>query len=439
VTRRPKPRVELLCVGSELLGGKVNTHQAYISLALAKLGLPLSRESSLPDDLAPLRRAVAEAFSRADALIVCGGLGPTFDDITREAAADALGRPLIFKPELFAQIKRRFKRFRTAMPAENRRQAFVIEGARALKNDFGSAPGQWLELSSAGGSRPKTLALLPGPFAELSPMFEREILPRLKSLYVRGIFSRALSVHLAGISESAADERLQVLTRKPQPGETFTILAGRGQVDFHAAVRAASAAAAEQKITRVRRLIRRAVGTHAFGEGESTLESAAGNLLRRRRLTLAAAESCTAGFFSGRVTAVPGSSDYFKGGVISYSNDLKIRLLGVSPKTLKRRGAVSAECAREMAEGARRAAGASIGISITGIAGPSGGTKAKPVGLVYIGLAGPDGRTEAWQGRFLGSRQTVRERAAAAALYRLWRFLAQRRRFHGGAKQCRAA
>ncbi|HVC09320.1 MAG TPA: competence/damage-inducible protein A [Elusimicrobiota bacterium] len=422
----PVPRVELLCVGSELLGGKVNTHQAYISLALARLGLCLSRESSLPDDLKPLRRAIAEAFSRADVLIVSGGLGPTFDDITREAAAGALGRPLVFKPELFAQIKRRFKRFRTAMPAENRRQAFVIQGARALRNDFGSAPGQWLELRGAGGARPKTLILLPGPFAELSPMFELDVLPRLKSLYARGIFSRALSVHLAGISESAADERLKILTRRSKPGETFTILAGRGQVDFHAAVTASSAFAAGKKMARVRRLIRRAVGKHVFGEGEATLESAVGSLLRRRRLTLAAAESCTAGFFSGRVTAVPGSSDYFKGGVISYSNDLKIRLLGVSSDTLKRRGAVSSECAKEMAGGARRAAGASIGISITGIAGPSGGTKAKPVGLVYIGMAGPKGRVEAWEGRFLGSRQTVRERAAAAALYRLWRFLSQR-------------
>ncbi|MDE1976196.1 MAG: competence/damage-inducible protein A [Elusimicrobia bacterium] len=422
----PGARVELICVGSELLGGKTNTHQSYISLALARFGLSLSRESSLPDDLEPLKSAIAEAFSRADALIVCGGLGPTFDDITREAAAAALGRPLVFKPELFAQIKRRFQRFRTRMPAENRRQAYLISGASALKNNFGSAPGQMLVTRGADTGKPRMLVLLPGPFAELSPMFERDVLPRLKRLYARGVFSRALSVHLAGMTESAADERLKILTRRHRPGEAFTILAGRGQVDFHAAATAPSAAQAAKRITGIRRLIRRAVGEHVFGEGETTLESAVGALLRRRRLTLASAESCTAGFFSGRVTAAPGSSDYFKGGVIAYSNELKMKMLGVSTETLRRRGAVSAECAREMAEGARRATGASIGLSITGIAGPSGGTKTKPVGLVYIGLAGPGAACSVWESRFLGSRHTVRERAAAAALYRLWRMLSQR-------------
>ncbi len=422
----PGARVELICVGSELLGGKINTHQSYISLALARLGLALSRESSIPDDLEPLESAIAEAFVRADALIVCGGLGPTFDDITREAAASALVRPLVFRPELFAQIKRRFKCFRTRMPAENRRQAYLLRGATALRNDFGSAPGQMLVTRGTNMGKPRMLVLLPGPFAELAPMFERDVLPRLKRLYARGVFSRALSTHLAGISESSADERLKILTRKPLPGETFTILAGRGQVDFHAAASASSATLAAKKITRIRRLIRRAVGEHIFGEGGTTLEAAVGALLRRRKLTLAAAESCTAGFFSGRITAVPGSSDYFKGGVISYSDGLKSGLLGVLPKTIKRHGAVSAQCAREMAEGARRAAGASVGVSITGIAGPGGGTKKKPVGLVYIGLAGPGKRQHVWESRFLGSRQTVRERAAASALYRLWLMLSQR-------------
>ena len=410
------PAIELLCLGTELLSGRLNTHQSHLSLELRRAGLKVSRETSLPDDAAAIAREVRSALARCDALLVCGGLGPTFDDVTREGVSAALKKPLVYRPALYAAIKRRFLRRRLSVPEENRRQAFVIAGAEVMPNKRGSAPGQLIELPRLRRGAPRLIALMPGPYAELWPMFKGQVLPRLLRLRPKGAHAVHLLVHLSGIAEAAADESLAA-ARQEAPEAEFTILASAGQIDFHATASESSRPRARRLLARLRRRVYAAVGDHIFGEGPETLESAAGAALRARGLTLAVAESCTGGMLGSRLTAAAGSSDYFKGGVVAYSNDLKRRLLGVRRGTLARFGAVSAECAREMAEGARRLAASDVGLAVTGIAGPGGGSQAKPVGLVYASMAGPGRRPGVERElRRSGGREVIRQRAAAAAL-----------------------
>ncbi|OGR85917.1 MAG: hypothetical protein A3J74_11375, partial [Elusimicrobia bacterium RIFCSPHIGHO2_02_FULL_57_9] len=285
-------------------------------------------------------------------------------------------------------------------------------------NKTGSAPGQMLVI--AGRSK-KTVVLLPGPYCELRPIFEHQVLPYLKKNYAKGSASQSLTVHLTGISESLADEKLKPVIDSAGPQARFTILSLSGQVDFHAALTAPSRAQAERGLKALRDGIYKAVGSYIFGEQKQTLEEVVGKRLKAEAMTLAAAESCTAGMLAARITAVPGSSDYFLGGVVAYSNDLKMSLLNVAASTLAKHGAVSGQCSEEMAEGVRRLCGASLGLSITGIAGPGGGSKAKPAGLVFIGLSGP-GRTVSHKVlRLAGDREAVRQRAVAAALSLLLR------------------
>ncbi len=417
-------RLELLCVGSELLVGQLNTHEARLGLELRRAGLNLCRASTFPDDGKALAAEMKAALARSDALIVCGGLGPTFDDVTREAASAALGRKLTYKPALYAAIERKYLAHRLTIPEENKRQAFALDGAEVLENRWGSAPGQFVTLRR-GSAAPKALALLPGPTSEMAPIFAEHVLPRLVRLYAKGVAAAHLSVHVAGLSESEADEKLQPLIKEAGPEMSFTILSSGGQVDFHVSAMASKKAAAEKLIAAARARIDAALGAHVFGEGSDTLESVLGRELKRRGLTLAVAESCTGGLVGARITAVPGSSDYFLGGVLAYANAAKTALLSVSEKTLAARGAVSAECAREMAEGARRALGADVGLSITGVAGPSGGTAEKPVGLVYV-CAALRGREITRELRLSGGRDLVRARAATAALHAALRLVAFR-------------
>lgn len=403
------PKAALVCVGSELLAGQVNTHQAWLSIRLRRLGFEVVGESSVPDDVAAIRAALTLALRQADAVIVCGGLGPTFDDLTRQAAAAALGRRLALRPALWTAIKKRFKRLPTPIPEENKRQAEVIAGATVMPNPNGSAPGQFLR------TRGRTLVLLPGPPSEMYPMFETHVRARLKKLHARGLHPAVFSARLSGIPESAADERLAPV-RKRWPRARFTILASASEVSFHALAMESSAAAARRTRARLRREILAAVSPFVHGEGEQTLESVLGDRLRRRRLTLAVAESCTGGLLGGRITSVPGSSSYFLGGVLAYANAVKVRVLGVPARLIARHGAVSAECAEAMARGVRRKLGADLGVAVTGIAGPDGGTADKPVGTVFIALDGPGRARTARRLDALGPREDVRRRAVAAAL-----------------------
>lgn len=403
------PKAALVCVGSELLSGQVNTHQAWLSVRLRRGGFDVAGEQSAPDDLETIRRAMTRALESADAVIVCGGLGPTFDDITREAACAALGRELIFEERLWARILARFKRYRIAkVPEENKRQAMRVEGAEILDNPNGSAPGQLIR------HRGRTMVLLPGPATEMYPMFEA-VLPRLERLHARGVHPASFSARLSGVPESVADERLDAV-RARWPRARFTILASGGEVSFHATSYERTPAAARAARAKLRGEILAAVGEFAHGEGDATLEEALGTRLKKKGLTLGAAESCTGGLLGGRLTSVPGSSSYFLGGVISYANSVKVRSLRVPSRLLVRHGAVSPECAAAMARGVRKAVGSDIGVAITGIAGPDGGTKEKPVGLVYVAVSGP-GRAEAVKRLAInGPRESVRGRAVTAAL-----------------------
>jgi nicotinamide-nucleotide amidase len=407
------PRAYLVCVGSELLAGQVNTHQAWLSVRLRRAGFDVAGESSVPDSVGTIKAALRRALDCADAVIVSGGLGPTFDDLTREAAAAALGRKIRFDPALWRVILKRFSRYHAAVPEQNKRQAELIDGAEILANEAGSAPGQRLEFRWKDG-RPRTIILLPGPFTEMSPIFTR-VLPRLASRHARGMGSASFSLRLVGVSESVAAEALDPV-RERFPAASFTILASGGEVSFHATVRARTPAAARKEAAALRAAALKAAGRWCYGEGDATLESVVGLSLKKKRLTLAVAESCTGGLAGGRLTSVPGSSAWFRGGVIAYDNSVKTKLLGVSPALLRKHGAVSEECAAAMAKGARKAAGADVGVAITGIAGPDGGTKDKPVGLVYVSVHGPGGALRARRHDIHGPREAVRARAAGAAL-----------------------
>lgn len=403
------PRAALVCAGSELLAGQVNTHQAWLCVRLRRAGFEVVGESSVPDDARALRRALERALAAADAVIVCGGLGPTFDDITREAAAAALGRTMSFRPALWKTILQRFARQHLRVPEENKRQAQVIAGATILANDAGSAPGQFLR------SRGRSLALLPGPPSEMYPMFESLVLPRLKRKHARGVHPAAFSVRLSGVPESIADERLAPV-RARWPQARFTILASGGEVSFHALTAESSAPAARRARARLRRQILDAVGEFAHGEGETPLEAAVGARLKARGISIAVAESCTGGLLGGCLTSVPGASSYFLGGVIAYANAVKILRLGVPSRLLARHGAVSAECAAAMAEGARAALNSDMALAVTGVAGPGGGTAAKPAGLVFAAVCGPGRSGSVRRLEIHGPRETVRQRAVTAAL-----------------------
>lgn len=407
------PRAYLVCVGSELLAGQVNTHQAWLSVRLRAAGFEVAGESSVPDSVATIAAALRRALASADAVLVCGGLGPTFDDLTREAAAAALGRKLRFEPRQWKIILKRFARYHVAVPEENKRQAEVLAGAEILANTAGSAPGQRLEFRGKDG-RPRSMILMPGPFAEMSPIFAK-VLPRLAARHARGSACASFTLRLVGVPESVADEKLDAV-RARFPTATFTILASGGEVSFHATARSGTAAAARREIGSIRRAVYDAVGRWAFGEGDATLESALGARLKKARLTASVAESCTGGLLGGRLTAVRGSSSWFHGGVIAYDNSVKAKLLGVSPSLIKKHGAVSTECAEAMASGVRRATKTDLGIAITGIAGPDGGTKVKPVGTVHAAVSGPGTAMRSKRLLIHGSRETVRSRAVTAAL-----------------------
>ncbi len=405
------PRAYLVCVGSELLAGQVNTHQAWLSVPLRRAGFQVTGESSVPDSVAAIKAALRRAPDGADAVIVCGGLGPTFDDLTREATAAALGRKLRFVPTLWTEILKRFARYHVAVPEENKRQAEVIDGAEPLANDAGSAPGQRLEFRWKG--RPRSMILLPGPYTEMAPIFD-SVLPRLAARHARG-GSASFSLRLVGVPESVADEKLDAV-RARFPGASFTILASGREVSFHATVRARTPAAARAELASLRRAALAAVGRWCFGEGEETLESALGSRLKKKKLSVAVAESCTGGLLGGRMTSVPGSSAWFNGGVIAYADAVKTKALGVKGALLRRRGAVSAEVAAAMAAGARKLVRSDIGIAITGVAGPGGGTKDKPVGLVFVAVDGPGPARRVKKLDIHGPRESVRTRAATAAL-----------------------
>ena len=404
-----RARAEILCVGSELLSGKVNTHAAYLSLALRAAGVAPERESTMIDDEGEIRDAVTAAVARADIVLVCGGLGPTFDDITREGVAAALGRRLRYEPELWERIQKRYRRFKMRVPSNNKRQAWIVDGAAVLDNPRGSAPGQWITLENG-----TVVVLMPGPFRELDPMFRGAVLPALKKRFCRGSGTAARVLRLYGVSESEADRRLEPILYKKGKGLEATILADLGRVSLHLTANAASTAAARKRLRSIENAVRKEFGIRLYGIDEETLESALGKRLKARRWKAAVAESCTGGLLGQRLSETPGSSAYFLGGIIAYADTVKTAALGVPRALLRKHGAVSDACVRAMAQGVRTATGADVGIAITGVAGPGGGTPEKPVGLVHVAVVSPS-RARAARILLPGTRDQVRSRAASAA------------------------
>jgi nicotinamide-nucleotide amidase len=424
----------LICVGSELLRGKINTHASTIARRLASVGLELSAEHTVGDDEAALSALIRRALESSEIVFVTGGLGPTFDDVTREAAARACGRRLVRSPRLLAELGRKFRRAKyRSMPPANARQADLIDGAHAIPNGNGTAPGQWVEwpvlsneqrAMSVHPSRSNKnslliahrslLVLLPGPPSELHPMLEASVLPLLRKKFPAPPAAEA-HLHFVGVPESVVDDKVRPIIAV-EKGVQFTILAHLGLVDFDIFVTAASRRKAEARLRRIVGKIQKKMGRAFYGMNDGyPLEKVVGDAFRRARSTLSVAESCTGGMLAKALTDVPGSSDYFLGGVVAYHNRVKRGVLNVSPDLLKRYGAVSKEVAAAMAEGIRQATGSAWGIGITGIAGPGGGTKARPVGLVYLGLVGPRVQKTV-ELRLRGSRDAIRQRAVISAL-----------------------
>lgn len=407
-------QAELLTIGSELLNGAtVNTNASVVARSLAEIGIPCRRQVAVEDARPRILAALEESLRRCNVLLITGGLGPTFDDCTMEAIASATGRPLVYHPHVASWIRRFYRQHHRRLQRAALRQAYLPAGGIALPNPVGTAPGLWLALPQS------LLIALPGVPRELQAIMAQSVVPRLQRR--RGATAIATrTVRTSGIVELAIEACLRRL-RLPETVQVGLYPHLR-LVDVRLTAAHASRATAHRLVQQAERRLRRALGAHVYGADGDTLEAAIGARLLRSRRTLAVAESCTGGLVMDHLTNVPGSSRYLRGGVVAYHNDLKQGLLGVPTSTLSRFGAVSAPVAKAMASGVRRAGGASLGVSITGIAGPMGGRAAKPVGLVYLGLS--DGRRAlACRHRFFGDRSAIKAQAAQAALDWLRRYL----------------
>ena len=399
---------EIIAAGSELLTAeRIDTNSLYLTAELNNLGVEVTAKAVIGDDRDRLADAVRAALSRSPIVILSGGLGPTEDDVTRDAVALALDRKLVFHPEIAAQIEERFARMKRRMSDINRRQAYVIEGAEVLPNDRGTAPGQWVE--APGG----VVAMLPGPPHELQAMFERECLPRLRRI-VPAQMIRTLLLRVTGIPESDLDQLISPVYKKYLNPVT-TILAGSNDIQIHLRARCATLGEAEALLGEVGAPIEALLGDKIYSRNGDPLEVVVGEMLHQAGATVAVAESLTGGMLGERFTSVPGSSRYFLGGFIAYSNAMKTELLGVDPRILAQFGAVSRETAEAMAAGARRRANATYALSVTGVAGPEAAGDEAPVGTVYIGLADAE-KAVSFHRQFLGDRERIRAFTTQMAL-----------------------
>jgi nicotinamide-nucleotide amidase len=418
VKKKAPGRVEIIAVGSELLSSYFqDTNSLYLTSRLNELGWTVAFKTIVGDNEEDLSGRLRDALRRADLIMITGGLGPTGDDVTREAVARALGQDLVLRRDILEKIEARFLSRGLRMPRQNRKQAFVLRGAAVLPNRYGTAPGQFLRI---GGKR---IFLLPGPPHELQPMCEESVWPALQRTGA-GYLRRSV-LKVTGLTESMVEALISGCY--PKSGDlSLTILGSPGQIEIHTwAFSRRSPALAENKLRQLTSRIRRRLGSHVFSRSGESLEEAVGTLLKKRRMTLAVAESCSGGLISHRLTNVPGSSAYFLEGIISYSNAAKIDLLGVPPEFIERHGAVSSPVVRKMALGVRKRARSDLGLAVTGIAGPAGGTPEKPVGLVFTALAWRGG-TAVQENRFLGRREQIKQQSAQRALDLVRRHLLQK-------------
>jgi nicotinamide-nucleotide amidase len=400
---------EIIAIGSELLTpDRADTNSLWLTEKLNNVGIEVKLKTIVGDDDARLEEAIKDALRRSRVVITTGGLGPTEDDITRKIAARSLSRRLILNEKVLETIREKFLRMNRPMPEINSRQAMVIEGAEVLDNPNGTAPGMFIEHDER-----VAIALLPGPPREMRPMFETYVLPKLSAKAGDVRVARRI-LRVAGMGESAVDERIAPVYMQYKNPHT-TILFNRSEIEIHLTAQGKTEQDAELLLDGLAGQIEERLGDAIFAFRGETMEEIVGLRLAVAGFTLACAESCTGGLISERLTNVSGSSVYFMEGVVAYSNDAKIRSLGVDAELIAGHGAVSAEVAEAMADGVRRRADTDFGISVTGIAGPGGGSDAKPVGLVYIALA-DDAHVEHRKLMLPGDRDLIRWRASQAAL-----------------------
>lgn len=376
-------RAIFIAVGSEMLErDSIDTNSVYAQLKLMEKGILMDLKAVVRDDLEHLSWLVKQSVKRAQVVFLCGGLGPTEDDLTREAVATALKRDLIFKEEIVEEIRARFKRRGIQMAPTNTRQAFIIEGSEILDNPLGTAPGLYISDAEC------PVVLLPGPPHEMKAMFDRVLEEKIAPMCNYQVYKRSLK--FSGLGESFLDSQIADIYRKFKNPQT-TILAKPGVIEVHLLGRSRKAMDEITTLTdELAEKIKEQLKDYFLTDKDISIEEYVLDELRQRKLTLATAESCTGGGLGNRITNIPGSSDVYLGGVVSYSNELKMKLLGVQQETLETKGAVSKETAKQMAQGVRELTGADIGVGITGIAGPGGGAPGKPVGLVFMHLSTAD-------------------------------------------------
>lgn len=414
-------RAAILAVGSELLtSSRVDTNSLFITDALNGIGIDVIFKAVVGDERSELAAQFAHALSRVDLVVFTGGLGPTEDDVTRDVVADHLGLPLGEDATITEAIRRRFEARGWKMPDINRRQAMVPRGAVALANPHGTAPGLWIE------SGDQAIALLPGPPREMKPMLEQVVADRLRMRSGGGLLTRRV-IKIAGRSESRVEEMTQPVYsrwRNWQPPIDTTILAAPGQIELHLSARGGPSRELDDVLDRAVTEIEQVLPHDVFSIDGRSLEEVVGDLLRQRRFRIALAESCTGGLATSRLTDVSGSSDYVEASIVAYSNTAKTDLLGVPEALVAAHGAVSEPVAEAMANGARTRANADVGVGITGIAGPTGGTEAKPVGTVCIAVSMP-ASAAVRTFRFPGNRELVKSFAAFTAVDLVRRTLLQ--------------
>ena len=407
-------KAEIILVGSELLTpDRVDTNSLFLTAQLNRLGIEVVRKTTVGDDPENLGRVFRAALESATFVFASGGLGPTEDDLTRETLAATLRRPLVQNDEIVKDLEAKFRRFGRPMPQINLKQAQVPVGATVLPNPRGTAPGLWVEDGQ------HVVVLLPGPPRELEPMFTEQVVPRLETRVTGArLYSRELKV--AGMGESAVDQAIAPIYKGYSDIQT-TLLHVIGEIQVHLRLWSEDSAAATRRLDEIVERIALALGEALFTRTGQSMEQVVAHELTWRGATIAVAESCTGGMLGERLTRLPGSSAYFVGGVISYGNELKSAWLDVPRELIDSKGAVSDEVAVAMARAVRRRAGTTLGLSITGIAGPTGATEGKPVGTVHIALADAD-RVEARAFKFPGDRDRVRGQATMAALDMIRRY-----------------
>ncbi|WP_373897278.1 competence/damage-inducible protein A [Haloimpatiens sp. FM7315] len=410
-------KAEILAVGTEiLLGDILNTNAQYLSKKLAQLGIEVYFQGVVGDNEDRLKEALELSFKRADLVITTGGLGPTKDDLTKETIFDFFHKPSVIHEKSLNSIKEYFKKSNREMPDNNIKQAYFPEDAIIMENNNGTAPGCILE------SKGKIIGVFPGPPKELVPMFEESFLPYIKKFTKGVLYSKVLRV--AGLGESKACEIIQdILDEQNNP--TIAPYAKDTEVTFRITAKANTEVEAKKIIEPLEKKVRERLGENVYGVGNTSIEDETAKLLIKNNLTIAVAESCTGGLLAGKLINYPGISSVFMDGVVSYSNESKMKRLGVKEETLDKYGAVSKEVAMEMAEGVSKTMETKVGISTTGIAGPTGGSPEKPVGLVYVGLY-IEGKTSYIRLNLNGNRQKVRDLAVNKAINYLRRNILER-------------